>query len=42
MVKAVVDTIDGQDIEEERSPEEVMEIWSLIEMVAKEFIESNP
>ena len=38
---AAIDTIKGQDIREERTPDEVMKIWKLIEMVAKEFIDSN-
>lgn len=39
---AVIDTINGQDIREVRTPDEVMKVWKLLEIVAKEFIDSNP
>lgn len=41
MVRACIDTLDGQNIYDERTPEEVMKIWKLIEYVARAFIEKN-
>lgn len=41
MVRACIDTLEGQDIYEERTPGEVMRIWKLIECVAKDFIQEN-
>lgn len=41
MVRACIDSINGHDIFDERTPEEVMKIWKLIEHVARDFIEKN-
>lgn len=35
---ACIDTIGGKDIIERRSPEEIMKIWILIELVTKDFL----
>ncbi len=41
VVRACIDTLGGQDIYDERTPQEVMKIWKLIECVTKEFVENN-